>query len=564
VVAGRALHDLIRRTGAGLVAVVLLSGIVAAGRAHAAEGPWVGVFSIAGDAYATYPGVRVAEGGVATQTGLFLPGGPAVARDGTVLVPDRNHGRVVAIGPDGTLRTVAGGRRRGSRGDGRPATRARLDRPNVVAALPGGGFLVGDEIDQRVRRVSARGVIRTVAGGGRRRRDGAPARKFALGRPSALAALPGGGFLVASGYTIRHVDKRGRIHSVAGARSYGFSGDGGSARRAALRPVQSLAALPSGGFLLADTFNGRVRKVDANGMITTVAGTTSPPYAGEGGSAVAADLSWPVAVMALDDAHFLVASVKRSIFGQDEMRISLVDGAGTIRTAIGPEQFSDFAGRVIGPTGLGGLSPGHAALAATADGGLVFNAPLAIAYAAPEHAQRTAIRIVTARLTPGQPHVEVSTTRAGMASVSVTSAGYHVSSEPHPIARGRTALAFESPPGGRVSALEVVLRADTGVATDRVRVLTGGELPIDLAVEAYGSWIESPWEVEPADCTRMTAMRVDCEMQEPSRHRCDWVAALELSPDGILRQSSYDCAQPGEPRFRLDPVSRTTPDVLPL
>ena len=95
-----------------------------------------------------------------------------------------------------------------------------------------------------------------------------------LNTPVGVAALPDGGFLVAEyeGHRVRHVSAAGVITRVAGTGSAGFSGDGGAATAARLNKPVGVSTTSDGGFLIGDSLNGRVRKVSANGTIATVAG----------------------------------------------------------------------------------------------------------------------------------------------------------------------------------------------------------------------------------------------------------------------------------------------------
>ena len=139
------------------------------------------------------------------------------------------------------ITTAAGTGVQGFSGDGGPAAAAQLSIPFAVAPTADGGFLIVDVGNQRIRKVSAGGTITTVAGNG-----------------------------------------------VAG-----FSGDGGPATAASLRDPHSVVALADGSFLIADTSNQRVRRVAANGIITTLIGDGVRGYSGDGGPAAAARLDSP-------------------------------------------------------------------------------------------------------------------------------------------------------------------------------------------------------------------------------------------------------------------------------
>jgi glucose/arabinose dehydrogenase len=125
--------------------------------------------------------------------------------------------------------------------------------------------------------------------------DGGPATRAVLNHPRGLAALPDGGYLIAdaTGNRVRRVYPSGIIRTVAGTGTAGATGDGGRATSARLRNPHSVAVLPDGGFLIADDGNHRIRKVSSSGTITTVAGTGVAAYGGDGGPAVPAPRDGP-------------------------------------------------------------------------------------------------------------------------------------------------------------------------------------------------------------------------------------------------------------------------------
>ena len=237
--------------------------------------------------------------------------------------------------------------------------------PSAVAALPGGGFLIAE--DSRVRRVGADGIITAVAGGGARLGDGGPATRARV-FPSDVAVLPDGGFLIADDSRVRRVSAGGMITTVAGTGEYPFSGDGGPATAAGVAP-RDVATLPDGGFLIADTANERIRRVGADGTITTVAGGRSyldvNSYAREGGPAVGVFVGYPRSVAALPDGGF--------VFIEGD-RVRQVDADGTLTTVAGThEGFSGDGGpataaRLRDPQDVVALPAGGLLIADTGNG----------------------------------------------------------------------------------------------------------------------------------------------------------------------------------------------------
>ncbi len=259
------------------------------------------------------------DGGRATRAALNFVHGVALMRGGGFLLADTLNQRIRRVFADGTIRTVAGTGAQGFGGDGGRASAARIDTPRGIAAekLRGGGFLIPDTNNRRIRRVR-NGVIRTVAGSGRpgkRAGDGGPATRARMSGPFAVSARRDGGFYVADATAdvVRLVSRRRRITTVAGTGRRGFSGDGGPATRARLAGPHGIFALDDGGFLIADTLNDRVRRVLPNGRIVTVAGRGNGGYGGDGGPATRARLHQPKAVSMTPDGGILIGDALNDV-----------------------------------------------------------------------------------------------------------------------------------------------------------------------------------------------------------------------------------------------------------
>ncbi len=266
----------------------------------------------AGTGVAGYSG----DGGPATQAKLNLPHAASVLPSGAVLIADNVNNRIREVLPNGTITTVAGTGTAGFSGDGGPATSAKINAPRGVVALPDGGFLIPDSNNQRVRRVSPNGTITTVAGNGVQgySGDGGPATQAKLNIPFGVSPLPDGGFLVddVANHRIRRVWPNGTITTVAGNGVPGYSGDGGPATLAELYNPHNVWATSDGGFLIADASNSRIRRVAADGTITTAVGTGNPAFSGDGGPAVDAEIAYPKAMIELSSGALLVADTSNN------------------------------------------------------------------------------------------------------------------------------------------------------------------------------------------------------------------------------------------------------------
>jgi Ca2+-binding RTX toxin-like protein len=262
------------------------------------------------------------DNGPATSADLNFPLSLAPTPDGGFLFVDGGNYRIRKVDAAGTITTVAG-TTQGYSGDNGPATAAQLMGPTGVAPTPDGGFLVADAFGNRIRRVSPAGIITTAAGDGTAAfgGDNGPATAAQLDRSSGVAPTPDGGFLVAdrNNHRIRKVDAAGIITTVAGVGTAGLAGDSGAATAALLNQPSGVAVTADGGYLIADRSNHRIRKVDAAGIISTVAGST-PGISGDGGPATAAQLNTPLTVAPMPDAGFLIADTGNS-------RVRRVEGA---------------------------------------------------------------------------------------------------------------------------------------------------------------------------------------------------------------------------------------------
>jgi sugar lactone lactonase YvrE len=215
----------------------------------------------------------------------------------------------------GTVRFVTGtqvGAKRFS-GDGGSAVEAQLNFPGAVAIDEQGHVYIADTMNHRIRKVDANsGLITTIAGTGQKRwsGDGGPAVSAALNEPTALALDQKGRLYIAdqSNHRVRRLDlDTGIITTVAGTGEAGYSGDGMPAHEAALSGPSGLAIGADGTLYIADTFNGRIRKVDVEtSVMTTVAGDGSE-YRYQGNPhEFSTSLSRPYGIAIEADGHLLV------------------------------------------------------------------------------------------------------------------------------------------------------------------------------------------------------------------------------------------------------------------
>ena len=246
------------------------------------------------------------DGIPATSAGLGFLTGVACDAAGNVYIADQGSGRIRKVDLGGIITTVAGGGSKGlASGVAAPATDVSIF-PTSVALDRFGNIYMADQIG-RVLKVDALGMISVIAGVGvGYAGDGGPALSARLSphQGSGVAVDAAGNIYVADtdNHRIRRIDAAGIITTVAGIGRRAFSGDGGPAIAAGINGPQAVAVDSRGNLYIADYENNRIRMVDTRGIITTVAGTGNPVFGrngGDGGPATNAVLSLPQGV-ALD------------------------------------------------------------------------------------------------------------------------------------------------------------------------------------------------------------------------------------------------------------------------
>jgi sugar lactone lactonase YvrE len=254
----------------------------------------------------------------------------------------------------GMIRTVVGSGEAGWSGDGGAAVAARLNEPKAVAFDHDGNLLIADSENHVIRKVDRRsGLITTVAGCTSSHdsplavmnRAAVPATDDPLseGSSSAEAAFMQQSDL--SG-TVRYV-----VHGVGSTKR--FAGDGGRALDALLNFPTAIAADAEGDLYIADTMNHRIRRVDARtGRITTIAGVGLPRFGGDGGPSVAAGLNEPAALV-VQGARLYVADQSNNRIRMVDLRtgvITTVAGTGTATFNGDGKPATEAA--LAGPSGL--------------------------------------------------------------------------------------------------------------------------------------------------------------------------------------------------------------------
>ena len=427
--------------------------------------------------------VRVdAHGVIAQVTKGIGAAGVAEMADGSVLVAD-GEASILKVTSDGKVARVAGTGKAGFAGDGGPAVSAQLSEPRAVAVQADGGYLVADSANNRIRRIAPDGTIATVAGTGTTDPDAGPAGP----KPALSVNL--------------------------------------------FRPTD-VAVLPDGGYVVADSVRGVIRRVDVAGMATIVAGTVAnDPSTGipEGADALTTDIGYP--------RHVAVGA---------DGAIWFANGSAVVEIAAGKLHQPDasLSGDAVA------IEPGGGVLAAQTSAGRV-------AWLAPAGATRLAVTIE-----PSVAHVgkrvklRFATTRAAAAHVTLSLGSKTVYSTDRQATAGRNALTLPPTlkPGKLYRVTVSLTAADGSVATDRLPVFAGRTLPLGVARQVTRAVAALSFDPGNGDdltnydefesgCTRVSAARVDCEVGSHVDDvvDCDHVLELLLGKDSKIRYRRYAC-----------------------
>ncbi len=244
------------------------------------------------------------DGGQATNAKMWGPAGTMVDTAGNIYIADYANARIRKVSQaTGVITTIAGTGDTLFAGDGGAATDASLYDPTALALDASGNLYIADQSHHRIRMINiTTGIITTIAGNGigGYSADSVAATASSLYYPSGLAFDTTGNLIIADwqNHRIRKVDMAtGIITTIAGTGTSGYTGNGGAATAARLYRPSGVAFDRSGNLFISEYGNSTVRKIAAaTGIITTIAGTSGIGYAGDGGPGTAAMLSQPLSV----------------------------------------------------------------------------------------------------------------------------------------------------------------------------------------------------------------------------------------------------------------------------
>ena len=251
------------------------------------------ITTVVGNGSATYAG----DGGPATNASLHDPVGLAFDSVGDLYIADQENGRIRKVDTNGVI-TTAG----------------YNDFPTGLALDAAGNLYFSDFFENMMFKVASNGIETIIAGLGDLGGEGVAATNAKIYNPFGIASDAAGNLFFADKFSnrVRKIGTNGMITTVAGNGGSSFSGDGGAATNAGLYYPVGVALDGAGNLFIADQINNLIRKVDTNGIITSVAGNRHRGFAGDGGKATNANLNLPNGV-ALDAVGNLYLQTKTTI-----------------------------------------------------------------------------------------------------------------------------------------------------------------------------------------------------------------------------------------------------------
>jgi uncharacterized protein (TIGR03437 family) len=298
---------------------------------------------------------------------------------------------------NGTINTIAGTGSFGFQGDGGPGYQAYISDVHGLAVDAKFNVYIADTYNARIRIVNSSGVINTFAGNGTYgyTGDGGPATSAELFQPAGVAVDSSGNVYIADygNYTVRKVDTKGNITTIAGTGVWGYSGDGGPANKAMLGSPEALAIDSAGNIFIADPGNSNIREITTDGNIHTVVSNVmtesiavdgadsiyypdfvtntvrkvlsngtqyiiagiagSPGFSGDLGPATSAQLNQPSGVALDSSGNVYVADSANEVIRlltPVSSTISVENAASGVATGISPGEIITLYGTGLGPS----------------------------------------------------------------------------------------------------------------------------------------------------------------------------------------------------------------------
>lgn len=240
------------------------------------------------------------DGGSATSAQLNYPPSICVDASGNIYISDQANNRIRKVNTSGIISTIAGTGVAGFSGDGGLATSAQINYPYGITVDASGNIFFADFSNARVRKINTSGIITTIAGTGvtGNSGDGGPATSAQIWAPTGITvdALGNVYFTDQSNHLLKKINTSGIINTIAGTNTSGYTGDGGPATTAKLNFPRGVAIDGFGNIYIADRANHAIRKINTSGTISTIAGTGTGGFNGDGGNPTFTKLFYPTDV----------------------------------------------------------------------------------------------------------------------------------------------------------------------------------------------------------------------------------------------------------------------------
>ncbi len=292
-----------------------------------------------GNGSASYSG----DGGNATAAAVLPAGNNGIAGmvNGNMFISDPASGVIRKIDSTGTIKKVAGTlNSNGYGGDNGLAKLALLNNPQGIAFDANNNMYIADKGNNRIRKITASTQIITTYGGigtpgyaG----DGGPAISAKINMPTALTTNQIGEvyFVDQGNFVIRKIDIAGKITTVVGNGTAGYSGDGGNALAASINNITGLVTKGQE-LYFSDNVNHVIRKVDFNtNVITTFAGNGSAGYSGDGGLATSGKINAPAGLGFDANGVLYISDHSNSVIRKVDQNGKIFTFAGTTQGFFG-------------------------------------------------------------------------------------------------------------------------------------------------------------------------------------------------------------------------------------